>query len=75
MLATNTFSHTGAKGAVRQAIASPRQATVLTAVDLEGENIAITYGSNASLSAATVLSLENGLFKSPDHRQNLLNPT
>jgi hypothetical protein len=73
MLANNTFSHTGANGS------SPGDRMAAAGYSFTGswawgENIAITYGSKTALSAATVLSLENGLFKSPGHRQNLLNP-
>lgn len=74
MLATNTFSHIGANGSSpggRMAAAG----YVFTGNWSWGENIAITYGAGTPLSAATVRSLENGLFKSAGHRENLLDPT
>src|SRR3954447_14521388 len=73
MLANNTFSHTGANGSLpgdRMTAAG----YIFTGSWTWGENIAITYGGGSAVSAATVVSLENGLFKSPDHRVNLLNP-
>ncbi|MFL5255348.1 MAG: carbohydrate-binding domain-containing protein [Rhodopila sp.] len=73
MLANNTFSHTGANGnspGDRMTAAG----YIFTGSWTWGENIAITYGGGTAVSAATVVSLENGLFKSPDHRVNLLNP-
>jgi hypothetical protein len=73
MLANNTFSHTGAGGS------SPGDRMkaagyTFTGSWAWGENIAIIYGAGTAVSAATVRSLETNLFKSPDHRQNLLNP-
>jgi serralysin len=73
MLANNTFSHTGANGS------SPGDRMkaagyAFTGSWTWGENIANTYGTGTAVSAAIVQSLENGLFKSAGHRQNLLNP-
>jgi Ca-dependent carbohydrate-binding module xylan-binding len=73
MLANNTFSHTGANGS------SPGDRMkaagyTFTGSWTWGENITITHGGGVSLSAATVQSLEDGLFKSPDHRADLLKP-
>jgi uncharacterized protein YkwD len=73
MLANSTFSHTGVNGSSpgnRMTAAGYR----FTGSWTWGENIAINYGAKTSLSAATVLSLESGLFKSAGHRENLLSP-
>src|SRR4051812_1418189 len=73
MLANSNFSHTGANGS------SPGDRMKAAGYTFSGswtwgENIAINYGAGTSVSAATVRSLENGLFKSAGHRENLLNP-
>lgn len=72
MLANNNFSHTGANGS------SPgdRMGTAgygFTGSWSWGENIAIQYGSGTVPSQATSAALEAMLFKSPEHRTNILN--
>ena len=72
MLANNTFSHTGVNGS------SPGDRMSAAGYSFTGswswgENIAIQYGTGMTLSQATSAALEAGLFKSPEHRTNLLN--
>ena len=73
MLATDTFSHTGAGGSS----ATQRMAAAgyhFTGSWAAGENIAIRYGSGVALTADTALALHDQLFNSPGHRMNMLNP-
>ena len=71
MLATDTFSHTGAGGST----AGGRMAAEGYAGSTWGENIAITWGSGKVPSQSVVDGLENGLFKSPGHRTNIMKDT
>jgi serralysin len=68
MLATDTFSHTGAGGS------SPGQRMKAEgyAGNSWGENIAITWGNGKAPSQSVVEGMENGLFKSSGHRVNLM---
>jgi uncharacterized protein YkwD len=73
MLATDTFSHTGAGGS------TPTQRMAAAGYEFTGswaagENIAIRYGSGTAISAGTALALHDQLFLSPGHRANLLDP-
>jgi len=72
MLANNSFSHTGANGS------SPGDRMSAAGYSFTGswswgENIAIQYGSGTAPSQATSAALEAMLFKSPEHRTNILN--
>ena len=72
MLATDTFSHTGANGSS----AGDRMKAAgyaFTGSWTWGENISIRWGSGVGESAATVESFHDGLFKSAGHRTNILN--
>lgn len=73
MLATDTFSHTGAGGssAVQRMAAAGYSFTGSWAA---GENIGIRYGYGVTLSPGTALSLHEQLFMSPGHRANMLDP-
>jgi len=71
MLNTDTFSHTGAGGSDPGA-RMKAAGYAFSGAWSWGENIAITYGSNASVTPAIVGQLEDGLFKSAGHRKNLL---
>jgi hypothetical protein len=73
MLASNTFSHTGVNG-TSPGDRMTAAGYAFTGAWTWGENIAITRGSGLAVSAAIVRSLEDGLFKSAGHRENLLNP-
>lgn len=68
MLTNDTFSHTGAGGS------SPgdRMKTEGYTGSSWGENISITWGSGKMPSQSVVDGMENGLFKSPGHRTNIL---
>ena len=72
MLATDTFSHTGANGSS----AGDRMKAAgyaFTGSWTWGENISIRWGGGGGESAGTVESLHDGLFKSAGHRTNILN--
>ncbi len=71
MLATDTFSHTGANGSS----AGDRMKAAgyaFTGSWTWGENISIRWGGGSGVSAATVESFHDGLFKSAGHRTNIL---
>lgn len=68
MLATDTFSHTGAGGSSPGA----RMKAEGYAGSSWGENISITWGSGRAPSQSVVQGMEDGLFKSPGHRTNIL---
>ena len=68
MLETDTFSHTGAGGSS----AGARMKAEGYTGSSWGENISITWGSGKVPSQSVVESMENGLFKSPGHRTNIL---
>jgi serralysin len=68
MLATDTFSHTGAGGSDPSARMKAEGYTGTT----WGENIAITWGSGKVVSQSVVDSLENNLFNSGGHRANIM---
>lgn len=72
MLATDTFSHTGAGGS------SPgdRMAASgygFTGSWIWGENIAIRWGGGTAVNAGQVEAFHDGLFRSAGHRENILN--
>jgi serralysin len=72
MLATDTFSHTGANGSS----AGDRMKAAgyaFTGSWTWGENISIRWGGGVGESAGTVESFHDGLFKSAGHRTNILN--
>lgn len=68
MLSTDTFSHTGAGGS------NPGARMKAEGYDGSawGENISITWGNGKVPSQSVVEGMENGLFKSPGHRVNIL---
>jgi len=73
MLATDTFSHTGANGS------SPGDRMKAAGYSFAGswswgENIAIAWGSGVGITQAQIDSFESGLFLSAGHRANILNP-
>ncbi|WP_207481946.1 CAP domain-containing protein [Arenibaculum pallidiluteum] len=72
MLDTDTFSHTGVNGS------SPGDRMVAEGYAFSGswrwaENIAITWGARQTPNQQVVDGLEDGLFKSPGHRLNIMN--
>ena len=72
MLATDTFSHTGANGS------SPGDRMKAAGYSFTGswtwgENIAIRWGGTPTESNALVEGFHDGLFKSAGHRTNILN--
>lgn len=74
MLATDTFSHTGANGS------SPGDRMAAAGYSFSGswswgENISITWGSGAAITAAQIEGFHAGLFRSAGHRANILNDT
>jgi Ca2+-binding RTX toxin-like protein len=72
MLATDTFSHTGADGSS----AGDRMKAAgyaFTGSWTWGENISIRWGGGVAESAALVEGFHDGLFKSAGHRTNILN--
>ena len=72
MLATDTFSHTGAGGSSF----AQRVGEAGYGYRAAAENIAYIGGSGAAvLDAADVERLHDNLMASPGHRANLLNPT
>ena len=71
MLATDTFSHTGAGGSSpgdRMAHAG----YAFTGSWTWGENIAIQWGGGTGITAGQVQSFHDGLFRGAGHRQNIL---
>jgi len=73
MLATDTFSHTGANGSS----AGDRMRAAgysFTGSWTWGENITIAWGSGVGITAAQVRNFADGLFRSAGHRANTLNP-
>lgn len=72
MLATDTFSHTGANGSSpgdRMAAAGYQ----FTGSWSWGENIAIRWGGGTAITAQQVEAFHDGLFRSAGHRANILN--
>ena len=72
MLATDTFSHTGANGS------SPGDRMGAAGYGFTGswtwgENIAIQWGGATAITATQVDSFAGGLFRSAGHRTNILN--
>ncbi len=72
MLATDTFSHTGANGS------SPGDRMkaagyAFTGSWTWGENISLKWGAGVSESASLVEGFHDGLFRSAGHRANILN--
>ncbi|MBX9700028.1 MAG: CAP domain-containing protein, partial [Acetobacteraceae bacterium] len=72
MLATDTFSHTGAGGS------SPGDRMTAAGYSFTGswtwgENISIRWGSGTALNGAQVEAFHDGLFRSAGHRTNILN--
>jgi hypothetical protein len=68
MLATDTFSHTGAGGSSPGA----RMQAEGWSGSGWGENISITWGGGRTPTQSVVQGMEDGLFRSPGHRANLL---
>ena len=71
MLATDTFSHTGAGGS------SPGDRMAAAGYSFTGswtwgENIAIRWGTGTAITAQQVEAFNDGLFRSPGHRTNIL---
>jgi serralysin len=72
MLATDTFSHTGANGSSpgdRMAAAG----YAFTGSWSWGENISIRWGGTQAISQAVIDAFHDGLFRSPGHRTNIEN--
>jgi serralysin len=72
MLATDTFSHTGANGS------SPGDRMTAAGYAFGGswswgENISISWGGSAALTQAAIDSFHAGLFRSAGHRTNIEN--
>jgi serralysin len=70
MLATDTFSHTGANGSS----AGDRMKAAgysFTGSWSWGENIAISWGGSGAVTQAQIDSFHAGLFRSPGHRTNI----
>ncbi|HYC01935.1 MAG TPA: CAP domain-containing protein [Azospirillaceae bacterium] len=71
MLATDIFSHTGVNGS------SPGDRMAAAGYPFTGswswgENIATQYGSRVAVTQNVTQTLEDGLFRSPGHRENIL---
>ena len=71
MFAADTFSHTGVNGS------SPGDRMAAAGYSFTGswtwgENIATQYGSRLSITQSVTAGLEEGLFRSPGHRTNIL---
>ena len=71
MLDTDTFSHTGINGSNPGARMTDA-GYVFSGQWTWGENLAITWGSGIGITQAVVNQMEDGLFRSPGHRVNLL---
>jgi serralysin len=71
MLATDTFSHVGMSGSLPDA-RMMAAGYIFTGDWLWGENIAIRSGSGIAITTETINALHDGLFKSADHRENIL---
>ena len=71
MLATDTFSHVGMSGSLPDARMMAAGYS-FTGDWLWGENIAIQWGSGIAITTQTIDALDNGLFKSAGHRENIL---
>jgi hypothetical protein len=72
MLATDTFSHTGANGS------APGDRMAAAGYSFGGswswgENISIRWGGTPAITAATIDAFHDGLFRSPGHRKNIEN--
>jgi uncharacterized protein YkwD len=70
MLATDTFSHTGANGS------SPGDRMTAAGYAFGGswswgENISIRWGGTQAINQATIDAFHDGLFRSPGHRDNI----
>src|SRR4051812_30017007 len=73
MLATDTFSHTGANGS------SPGDRMTAAGYAFNGswswgENISIRWGGTQVINQATIDAFHDGLFRSPGHRTNIEDP-
>ena len=71
MLATDTFSHVGMSGSLPDARMMAAGYS-FTGDWLWGENIAIQWGSGIAITTQTINALDDGLFKSAGHRENIL---
>jgi uncharacterized protein YkwD len=71
MLATDTFSHTGIGGSSPSA-RMMAAGYIFTGEWAWGENIAIRWGSGIAITTQTINALHDMLFKSADHRENIL---
>ncbi|WP_165982447.1 CAP domain-containing protein [Dankookia rubra] len=72
MLATDTFSHTGANGS------SPGDRMAAAGYAFSGswswgENISIRWGGTQAITPAAIDAFHDGLFRSPGHRTNIEN--
>lgn len=73
MLGHDLFSHSGSDGS-SPAERMTEAGFAFTPAWRTGENIAAIWGAETTLGSGAAAQLEDNLFRSPEHRLNLLNP-